>query len=294
MIAKVGPLIAVSGSRRDIDVFYGKMVGKHFVVMVNDDKGGLEGAMGYGGNDWTYVFRVTGPDIDVPDYSLSPSDAAKAWWNIVMPKIEGVPSNVWIHAGNELDKNRADWLGLWGLHVAILAEDTSRKVCLFNFAAGEPEPYHWNEPGMKQFLKYAAANKDCVTVGLHEYSYEVDDIIPIVTDDTPPIPAIKRGYPWMVGRFQQLFDACDEMNIPRPSIMFTEVGWKHDAIPDRDRALRDIRILNKLYQDPDVIGGAGLWYSGGGAAWKGICFAVEDLFPEWGDYMASLEDDGEV
>ena len=127
-----------------------------------------------------------------------------------MPKIERVPPSVWIHAGNELDENRADWLGNWGLHVAMLAEGVSSsiKVCLFNFAAGEPEPYHWKEPGMKRLLIYAGAHKDRVAVGLHEYSYEVEDVP--ATNGDPLTPAILRGFPWMVGRFAKLFEELSD------------------------------------------------------------------------------------
>ena len=186
----------------------------------------------------------------------------------------------------ELEGCRAGWLGLWGGFLADYAAPNNRRICLFNFAAGEPEPEHWLEGGMHQLLEYVAQHKDQVAIGLHEYSYQVDDAPGL--NGQPSIPAIWRGYPWMVGRFQQLWAACDQMNIAHPSVLVTEFGWRQDAIPDQNRALRDIKIANELYQNPDFLGG-GLWYSGGGKAWKGIYLKVERLFPGWGDYMGSLD-----
>jgi|GEM_PF-5578155 len=288
MQAKIGPLIGVGGSRQGISQFYEKMQGKPFVVMVNEDKGGLEEAMRFGGDHWTYLFRVTGQGIDVPNYQLTPYYAARAWWDKVVPKLTGVPECVWIHAGNELDKNRMAWLGTWGGCMADVARGLGRRLVLFNFAAGEPEPEHWRVPDMAMLLDDAAHDKDRLAIGLHEYSYEVADGPD--RDGMISVPAIWRGYPWQVGRYLQLWKACDGLGIPHPTVLITEFGWCLDSIPGHDRAIRDVQIANALYDDPDILG-VGLWYSGGGAEWKGICFKVEKLFPEWGDYMASLGTD---
>jgi hypothetical protein len=71
---------------------------------------------------------------------------------------------------------------------------------------------------MLAFLRYAADHPDQIAVALHEYSYLDDNIA--------------RFYPYLVGRFQALFDICDRQNISRPTILITEWGWTYQTVPD--------------------------------------------------------------
>src|SRR5690606_14654197 len=71
----------------------------------------------------TLLFPRTGVAYDVPNYNLPPQQAAAEHWALHKaawpPELD--PSLVWIETLNEVDKNRAEWLGEFALHTAQLA-----------------------------------------------------------------------------------------------------------------------------------------------------------------------------
>lgn len=237
-----------------------------------------------------------GYDYDVPPYHLPPAQAAAVHWQATKAKIpsEAKPlkSKFWIEPINEVDKNRADWLGRFGVEIARLANAEGYKVALFGWSSGEPgigvgpEPEHWETAGMLQYLAYCQANPDRAAVSIHEYNFLLEPYADV--------------YPWHIGRFQWLFSACDKHGIARPQIFITEWGWALDHIPTWDQAQDYLNKANKLYCKYPQIMGAALWNLGGG--WGTIDdqtqayitpmtqYALTTTYPSEGD-MAPLDPD---
>jgi hypothetical protein len=173
------------------------------------------------------AFRVVrGGDehFAVPNYEMGPAEAAVDYRDRLIPHIPPLVrqyrGKTWIVLGNELDKNRADWLGHWGLESAVLWNAWGFKVLLFGFASGEPEPEHWKTPGMLKYLRYCAENPDMAGIALHEYSYTEDDIM--------------HQAPWKVGRYEFLYDVCDAEGIGYPYIFITEFGYQATRVPPKE------------------------------------------------------------
>lgn len=221
----------------------------------------------------TLVFRRSGLGYDIPDYSLPPEEAARNHWEhhkAAFP-LELDPELVWIETINEVDKNRAEWLGQFALETARLAMEDGYRWAAFGWSSGEPEPEHWQTPSMLEFLRLAAEHPDRLAVALHEYSY---------TRDGAGI-----GYPYLVGRFQHLFEICDAHRIPRPTVLITEWGWEYQDVPPVDQALEDIRWASWLYAAYPEVKGAAMWYLGDG--YGGIADQAQLLIQPLGDYSQS-------
>jgi hypothetical protein len=221
----------------------------------------------------TLVYRRSG--FDVPDYDLPPAEAALAHWQIhtstFPPELD--PSLVWLETMNEVDKNRYEWLAQVALETAQMALDEGRRWAAFGWASGEPEPEHWEDPYMLQFLQMAADHPDQLAIALHEYSYNPADI--------------GNCYPFLVGRVQALFQACDDYNIPRPTVLITEWGWGlgEDDIPPVAVGLEHLAWASWLYAAYPQIKGAAIWFLGPG--WENVADAVEHYIVPWRDYALS-------
>lgn len=196
------------------------------------------------------VFRVT--DLDVPNYALDPATAALTHWGAVKAKLppEFDKQRVWICPINEVDKNRADWLGNFATTFVATAMGEGYKVTMFAWSSGEPEPDQWKLPGMKRYLELCAINPTKAAVALHEYSFTIENL--------------NAGYPDMIGRFQQLFAACDSMGIARPTVHISEFGWTHEEVPAPDIAMPQIAWAHSLYSQHPQIKMATIWYLGNG------------------------------
>ncbi|MEM7118032.1 MAG: hypothetical protein AAF614_36715, partial [Chloroflexota bacterium] len=212
----------------------------------------------------------------VPNYLQEPKVAAKNHYNLLLPIIEkkrDLPKyrkHLWWFPINEVRAKRAvangvkepqwgdmhawDWMGEFCYEFALLANAEGYKVAMPQANSGEPQVRDfdgidaWKQPGMKKFLQLCADRPDQVCVGLHEYSWELDDIM--------------AGGGSKVGRFEYLFRACDEMGIARPNVIFGEWGWKHDRVPRANVALAHIRQIAELYAKHPQILGAFIWYLG--------------------------------
>lgn len=202
----------------------------------------------------TLVYRRSGPEYDVPNYDLSPQEAARQHWAahtaVFPPELD--KSMVWLETINEVDKNRGEWLGQFALATAELAMADGYKWAAFGWSSGEPELETWQAPSMLQFLRLAAANPDRLAIALHEYSFLADDIA--------------HEYPYKVGRFQQFFQLMDDLGIPRPTVLITEWGWAYQDIPSVPQAMEDIAWASRLYAPYPEIKGAATWH-------LGCCFA---------------------
>jgi hypothetical protein len=189
---------------------------------------------------------------DVPDYDRSPVEAARLHWSDTLQRIppEFDKDIVWLEGINEIDKNRANWLGYFGVEWANLARDAKYKTLMFGWSSGEPEPEHWLLPGMVEFLTLASQNRDWLGVSLHEYSYSTEDVY--------------RWYPYLIGRYRQLFNACKTLGIPEVTVAITEWGWEYEDVPNVGDAIVDIDMIAQEYVKHPTIMGAGLWYLGPG------------------------------
>ena len=197
------------------------------------------------------LYRKSGLGYDIPNYNATPVAAAEAHWilhrNEFPPELD--PSLVWIETVNEVDRFRSEWLGEFALETAKLAIADGFKWAAFGWASGTPEPEHWESPAMLDFLRFAGNNPDNVAIALHEYSYIVDDI--------------GSGYPFLLGRFQELFNISDRNSIKRPTVLITEWGWEYQTVPEPAKALSDIRWASWLYAGYPQVKGAAIWYLGG-------------------------------
>jgi len=224
------------------------------VTLCNDGDVGIGDALNriYNGSsvDHRMVFRTTG--FDVPNYAIDAATAAANHFNLLRSR---VPANVyanrdrvWICVLNEVDKNRSEWLADFAAASVPLWTAAGFKIVLFNWSTGEPEPEHWRAPKMVSFLR-SIQNRSDVAIGLHEYALSND---------------IWFLYPYRVGRFMDLFAACDENGIQRPNVWITEWGWHSTSIPEPQIAIEQIRGVGELYANYPEIIGAGMWYLGSG------------------------------
>jgi hypothetical protein len=210
---------------------------------------------------------------DLPDYNLDPATAAFNHWEWhkagFPPELD--PDYIWFETVNEVDKNRSAWLAEFALETARLTIADGYKWVAFGWSSGEPEPVHWQSPAMLEFLQLVADNPDKLAIGLHEYSYRVDEIGYI--------------YPYLIGRFQKLFEICDAQGISRPPVMITEWGWEYDDVPAPAAALIDIQWAAWLYAAYPQVKGAAIWYLGPGSG--GIDDETQLLIEPLGEYGRS-------
>lgn len=256
---KIGFHCGPAGNHNGIGDYMRRLddAGRPFVIKSVDHYGHCYEATQYSNAEHVIVFRLTthgqndGFDYDVPDYSVSPRAAARRHWAKTLAALppEFDKDKVWIEPINEVDKNRADWLGEFAADLASYALRDGYKVLLFAWSAGEPEPEHWHTEGMVRFLQLCDQFPARVGVALHEYSYVVDNIW--------------RGNGTLIGRFQQLFAACDALGLKHPTTVITEWGWTLNDVPRPRQAMDDIRAVAELYAQYPAIKGAEVWYLGG-------------------------------
>ncbi len=193
--------------------------------------------------------RVSGVD-NVPNYNADPAAAAAFHWAqhkaVFPPELD--PEFIWVETVNEVDKGRAAWLADFAYESAQLALADGFRWAAFGWSSGEPEPEDWESAEMLRFLRLVGRHPERLAIALHEYSYEVDSISAI--------------YPYLIGRFQFLFDTCDRFGIPRPTVLITEWGWTYNRVPDVDEAMEDIRWAAWLYAAYPQVKGAAIWYLG--------------------------------
>lgn len=223
----------------------------------------------------TLVYRDAREEIDVPAYHLDPETAATISWQLnrdaFPPELD--PSLVWIETTNEPNKNEAEWLAEFALATAQMAVADGFKYAAFGWSGGEPELTDWESPAMLAFLQYVGEHPDQVALALHEYSFDTDEIGYI--------------YPWLVGRFQMIFEICDENDIPRPTVLITEWGWEFDHVPEPQAAMEDINWAAWLYAAYPQVKGAGLWYLGFGEEFGDIHNEAQKLIAPVKDYSQS-------
>jgi hypothetical protein len=282
---KIGVLGAVVGTLDNGGRYFVQPIanaGQRVPAMNNDAPGLIPDAITLGNNgDFLYrVVRDGSERYAVPNYNLAPEEASNRHTDLIWPLIDDyVKENldkIWIATVNELDQDRADWIGEFCFWQAQHFGERGAKVSLPGWAAGTPYETAWYEEGMQLYLSYCAAHPDKAAVCLHEYSYT-----------TETIWGTWLPYPFGLGRFQFLFMACDDMGIARPKVHIGEFGWVYNDVPEKNKALSDIHQAGSLYGLFPEIEAAGVWYSGkfGG----GIDKKVNSWFQDWGQLGANWE-----
>lgn len=220
----------------------------------------------YGVNDGGHVaaamrYEHAGPVIyrdlnfDYVPYHVQ-ADAMKGveYWRQIEaklpPEVIAHKDRIWIEVFNEPDRERAEAVGRWQYHLATAAIARGFKFCGPGWSTGTPERDAWTGTWMRKYLDLCAVSPDRCAVTLHEYSLDAGLII--------------SGAPYLVGRFQFLLDACDEMGIARPTVFITEAGWTHNAMPPAKNAMDDIDWLAGYYAAHPEIKAAFLWTLTGG------------------------------
>lgn len=226
--------------------------GTPFGLTAADDYGVIHEGSQYPGENFL-AYRMT--DIhEVPMYGSDPVVAALTAWQGVVASLppEFNKEKTWVIIWNEPRKEAewGDWMGETAYEMAQLTMRDGYKAAFFGYSSGTPDFDTWFTPGMVKFLRLAAQNPDKIAVALHEYSYNLSDIM--------------DGYPYKVGRFEFLHEACDEQQIGRPTIMITEFGWTYNAVPDAPIAMSHIMQAADLYAIHPNILFATIWYLGGG------------------------------
>ena len=215
----------------------------------------------------------SGWNPDVPDYGKTPHDAAVEHWQrhraAFPPELEPYKHLLWVETINEVDKNRAEWLAEFSVHTIALARAEGFNYAAFGWSSGEPEPEHWQGPWMRELLALAAAEPDRVAIALHEYSFTTDNL----TD----------GHPFLVGRFQKLYEIADGFGHRRPTVLVTEFGWGYQDVPSVQQAMSvDVPWAAALYAPHPELLGAAIWYLGPG--FGGIANQAQQLIAPITEY----------
>jgi hypothetical protein len=219
----------------------------------------------------TLVYRKCcqegGQDYELPDYSLTPYEAAVHHWQLHLAALhraftitdhfgnkidvlDRYKSSFWVETINEPDKGRSEWLAAFSYYTAQMVVADGLNYAAFAWSSGEPELEQWTGPWMRTFLGYAAAYPDRVAISLHEYEYSSDNL----QDD----------YPYLVGRFKSLYQATDAMGIARPTVLITEFGWPGGP-SSAEKAIRvDYPWASELYAAYPELKGAAIWCLGNG------------------------------
>jgi len=225
------------------------------------------------------IFRITmgrdGASLDVPPYHLSPSEAAQAHWQrtkfSLPPEFTHYKDTVWLELVNELDQDRADWIGSFCVEIANLARAEGYRVALPSWSSGTPMYDGWETPGSLAFLRLCAQYPNDVALSLHEYSYDVNDIQNIT--------------PHLIGRFAAYtFDVCAANGISFPTTFITEWGWTYNDVPnDVDQAMADVAWAYSVYKPYPQVKGVALWYLG--AEYGGIANEAQRLIAPMTQFM---------
>ncbi len=213
-----------------------------------------------------------GYDYDVPPYQKTPREAAEQHWQRTRDKLpkEFDREKVWVEPINEIDKAHCDWLGRFAFHIANLAQAEGFKVTLFGWSSGEPEREGWETEGMLKYLRLCAERPNQAAVSIHEYDFG--------------IAGYDKVYPYHVGRFQILFDVCDNHDIARPTIHITEWGWSLHKVPTWQNAEPYITKANKLYAKFPEIKGTAIWNLGRGPEFGNVHNQTQRLIAPLGEY----------
>lgn len=118
----------------------------------------------------------------------------------------------------------------WSTELTKIARPDATRFAHINIATGNPNPAEWKKPSARRFLEENAKDGFRHYVCLH--SYGASTLTSGIRGGNPAVinPALwpqtlEDCLPaWHCGRYMFLFQACDELQIPRPKVLLTEVG----------------------------------------------------------------------
>ncbi|MFQ5421217.1 MAG: hypothetical protein ACE5EY_12745, partial [Anaerolineae bacterium] len=276
--------------------------GVPFAIKSTDNAGfAMEGAKiaRASGLPHNIVLRYTSPGNlphDIPNYRKSPKAAAADFWDELIksirksPEIAPYKDLIWIETVNEArtqfdnhdpnfnNMHPVDWLGELGFYIAENILNEGYKACLFGMNAGTPEPDDWKQPGMRKYLELAAANPEKVAVSVHEG--KIEGFRPGLDILSHP----SKFQPYLVGRFEYLFAACDAMKLRRPTTFISEWAWKYNTMPVPERAIEDVKWVAEFIAKYPEIRGLFLWNLAPGREWAGLPGKLAKLIPMVTDF----------
>ncbi|MDA0244110.1 MAG: NBR1-Ig-like domain-containing protein [Chloroflexi bacterium] len=234
-----------------------------FVMAVEDDVALCQLLLRY--RNAPHVVSLRFSETAVPDYSLDPDMAAEKTW-LALQKL--LPANldksrVWLEPIRQPEPLQSNWLGQYATHMGQTAVAEGYKLALFGWAAGEPAADLWQTAGMVSYLELCEKHPTQLAIALHELSRDAKEIW--------------REKGEHLGRFAYLFATCDRLGIARPTVLITEWGWTHEALPKSEVALEQIREANNLYAPHPQILGAALYSLTGGEVGAAVRKLVEPV-----------------
>lgn len=212
-------------------------------------------------------------------YTGSPEYMANYHWDIIyrnLPKLtpEGnleldFTTRVWTCSINEPSRNIGDieYLASYTLAIGKLALASDTKYLAYGWSTGTPEPEFWEHPITLEYLRLCEDNPTMLGVSIHEYSLDKHDI--------------KVGYPYLLGRVENLLNTCAKHGITYPYIHIGEFGWEERHIDVRgDEAQRQLQWAVDMYKALGINPSKAMWTLG---RWHGtvaeVVRDVEELLP---------------
>lgn len=214
----------------------------------------------------TVVWRPNGVggqygfNFDVPgeNYTLPVAEAAHRHYemmNQVTPP-EMDTTRAWRLYFNEPDKNQLPYIAKVSKLIAQRHIADGTRAVFWGINAGEPETNQWDDPDVIDFLRYVTQHPTQLAISLHEYSFSTN---------------IQQGYPWLVGRFQKLQDACVRNNIDwtRLTTIVGEFGHGRDngTFPGVTQSMNDIGWAAQLYGAHNNIRLVSFWLVSNNQSW---------------------------
>ncbi len=230
----------------------------------------------------TLIYRDVTYDY-VPYHAIPTAASAAGYWaqmrEALPAEVRAAKDRVWIEVFNEPDKERPEIVAQWQYYLALAATADGYRFCGPGWASGTPEPDAWRGYWMQRYLRLCAEQPERVAITLHEYSYEATDIT--------------AGYPYLVGRYRFLFEACDALGIARPTVFITETGWTLNDMPAETKdAMADIAFLAEEYARHPQIKAAFLWSLIGGGDKKMLAQRLNGLIRPLTEYALAARFDG--
>ncbi|MFQ5421633.1 MAG: hypothetical protein ACE5EY_14870 [Anaerolineae bacterium] len=208
---------------------------------------------------------------NVPNYYVSPQEAAAQTWGDIDTRLQNAPEvwpylpYIYLLATNEPRTKRdpaqpnwgnmhpVDWLGWYEYYLArLVTENTAAKFLAFGMNAGEPEPEDLHHLGMLKYLEFCHEQGGRVGIALHE---GMNDGFGLDYRTDPPL----AWHPFLVGRFEAIFDLVDWRRWNRPPVVITEWAWNYQDMAEQDKAMGDVDELARYLAQFTAVRGCTLW-----------------------------------
>lgn len=189
-------------------------------------------------------------------------------------ELNGIKDKFYVEVLNEPDKNRWATVCRWAKRALQRLNADGYKGVAVAANAGEPEPETWLIPEARELILYCAANKGRAAISLHE-SFADYNINSTTVDEL---------FPFLIGRVEWLFDACDAMSITHPDVFISELAWAYNNMPDISKAMSDVNDFAQVYNNYPTVLGVFLWNLNAGAEWAGLPKKLRDTFDAMSTY----------